>query len=69
MARDLVIAQVRRNRAALARELGSCVEQMVAELSRRERASGMQTVSLPPKRVRASKGRGGAGGRGRTKRS
>jgi hypothetical protein len=51
MRRDPIVEQVRRNREAIAREHGNNLDAIVAAFQREEAASGVVTVSLPPKRV------------------
>jgi hypothetical protein len=51
MRRDLIVEEVRRNREAIARELGNDVDAIVAALQREDVVSGVATVSFPPKRL------------------
>lgn len=50
MRRDPIVEEVRRNRAAIAREHGNDLDAIVAAFQRAEAASGVTTVSFPPKR-------------------
>lgn len=50
MRRDPIVEEVRRNRAAIAREHGNDLDAIVAAFQREEAASGVTTVSFPPKR-------------------
>ncbi len=49
MRRDPIVEEVRRNRAAIAREHGNDVDAIVAAFQREDAASGVKTVSLRPK--------------------
>ncbi len=51
MGRDPIVEEVRRHREAIARELGDDVDAIVAAFQREDAASGVTTISLPPKRV------------------
>ena len=51
MRRDPIVEEVRRNREAIARELGNDVDAIIAALQREDVASGVTTVSFPPKRL------------------
>ena len=51
MRRDPIVEEVRRNREAIAREHGNDVDAIVAALQREDAASGVTTVSFPPKRL------------------
>jgi hypothetical protein len=51
MRRDPIVEEVRRNREAIARELGNGVDAIVAALRQEDIASGVSTVSFPPKRL------------------
>ena len=48
--RDLIVEEVRRNRAAIAREHGDDLDAIVAAFQREETTSEVRTVSFPPKR-------------------
>lgn len=48
--RDPIVAEVRKHREALARELGD-VDAIVAAFQREDALVGMPTVSLRPKRI------------------
>ena len=48
--RDPIVEEVRRTRAAIAREHGNDLETIVAALQREEATSSVPTVSFPPKR-------------------
>ncbi len=52
MRRDPIVEEVRRSRAAIAREHGNDLAAIVAAFVREEGASGVKTVSLRPKRLR-----------------
>lgn len=47
--RDAVVEEVRKNREAIAREHGNDVDAMVAAFQREDAASGISTVSFPPR--------------------
>lgn len=49
--RDPIVEEVRRNREAVARELGNDVGAMIAAFQREDAASGVITVSFQPKRL------------------
>lgn len=51
MRRDPIVEEVRKNRAAIAREYGNDVDAIVAALQREEATSGVTTVSFPAKRL------------------
>ena len=51
---DPIVEEVRRHRAAIARERGNTVDAIVASFQREEAASGITTVSRPPKRLAKS---------------
>lgn len=51
MRRDSIVEEVRRNRAAIAREHGNDVDAIIEAFQREEVASGVTPVSFPPKRV------------------
>lgn len=51
MGRDPIVEEVRRHREAIAREHGNDVDSIIAAFQREEAASGITTVSFPPKRV------------------
>ena len=51
MRRDLIVEEVRKNRAAIAREHGNDVDAIITAFQREDAASGVQTVSLRPKRL------------------
>lgn len=51
MRRDPIVEEVRRNREALARELGNDLDAIVAALQREEATSDTTTVSFPPRRL------------------
>jgi len=48
---DPIVEEVRRHREAIARERGNTVDAIVASFQREEVASGITTVSRPPKRL------------------
>ena len=48
---DPIVEEVRRHRAAIARERGNTVDAIVASFQREEAASGVTTVSRAPKRL------------------
>jgi hypothetical protein len=48
--RDLIVEEVRRNRAAIAREHGNDLDAIVAAFQREEATGEVPTVSFPPKR-------------------
>lgn len=48
--RDPIVAEVRKHREAIARELGD-VDAIVAALQREEATDGLPSVSFPPKRI------------------
>ena len=50
MRRDPIVEEVRRNREAIAREHGNDLATIVAAFQRADAASGITTVSFPPKR-------------------
>lgn len=50
MRRDPIVEEVRRNRAAIAREHGNDLDAIVAAFQREEAASGVMPVSFPPRR-------------------
>lgn len=54
MRRDPIVEEVRRHREAIARERGNTVDAIVASFQREEAASGITTVSRPPKRAAKS---------------
>lgn len=49
--RDPIVEEVRRNREAIARELGNDVDAIIEALQREDVASGVTTVSFPPRRL------------------
>lgn len=51
MRRDPIVEEVRRNREAIAREHGNDLDAIVAAFQREDAASGITTVSFPPKRL------------------
>jgi len=51
MRRDPIVEEVRRNREAIAQELGNDVGAIVAAFRREDEAAGVTTVSFPPKRL------------------
>lgn len=51
MGRDPIVEEVRRNRAAIAREHGNDVDAIIAAFQREDATSGVTTVSFPPKRL------------------
>jgi len=51
MRRDPIVEEVRRNREAIARELGNDVDTIVAAFQRQDVVCGVSTVSFPPKRL------------------
>jgi len=51
MRRDPIVEEVRRNREAIARELGNDVDAIIEALQREDVASGVTTVSFQPKRL------------------
>ncbi len=51
MRRDPVVEEVRKHRAAIAREHGNDLAAIVAAFQREDAASDVTTVSFPPKRV------------------
>jgi hypothetical protein len=51
MRRDSIVEEVRRNRAAIALEHGNDLSAIVAAFVREDAASGVKTVSFPPKRL------------------
>jgi hypothetical protein len=51
MRRDPIVEEVRRNRAAIAREHGNDLDAIVAAFQREQSATGVKTVSLRAKRV------------------
>jgi hypothetical protein len=51
MAKDPIIEEIRANRDEFAKEHGYDVKAIVAALQREEAESGLQVISLPPKRL------------------
>jgi len=57
MAQDPIIEEIRAIRDEFAKEHGYDVKAIVAALQREEAESGLQVVSLPPKRILEKKAR------------
>ena len=54
MSRDPIVDEVRAIRDAYARRFAYDLDAIVADVQRRERESGAQTVSLPPRSIEPS---------------
>jgi hypothetical protein len=53
--KDPIVEEVRRAREAHAKQFNYDLDAIVEDLKRREKESGVPTVSLPPKRARKKK--------------
>jgi hypothetical protein len=59
MAQDPIIEEIRAIRDEFAKEHGYDVKAIVAALQREEAESGLQVISLPPKRIADKRRRAG----------